>query len=95
MLEDELKKFFQWMDIQFPADDTKVDTQFILKFMTIIFAFFFPPGFRRYATRSAMAVSEGGVFLRPWHLNFYPDAGFRGYADPALLQAFSFTQTFV
>lgn len=37
-----------------------------------------------------MTVSEGGVFLRPWHLNFRPDAGFRGYADPVLIQGSSF-----
>ena len=31
-----------------------------------------------------MAKREHGVFLRPWHLSFHQDAGFRGYADPAL-----------
>ena len=35
-------------------------------------------------TYADMTKREQPVFLRPWHLSFYKDAGFRGYADPAL-----------
>ena len=39
---------------------------------------------RQYVTNGEMLTDMAGVVLRPWHLSWKADAGFRGYSDPAM-----------
>ncbi len=38
---------------------------------------------RSYVTHAAMKNQGTGVLLRPWHLQYSPNAGFKGHVEPA------------
>ena len=40
-------------------------------------------GVRSYVTASQMLSGDKMAYLRPYHLNWKPEAGFKGYVDPA------------
>ena len=47
-----------------------------------LFGFHWRIGILRMFLTSSDMMRSGGVLLRPWHLNWMPDAGFKGYVDP-------------
>lgn len=42
------------------------------------------PVLRTYAVKGDLLAPNRGVVLRPWMLTWKPDAGFKGYAEPAM-----------
>ena len=81
-----MKEFLAWMDTTFPPVPGVWEANCFLRksdVRILCFVFWHTVLLRSYVTTADLQAAGEGTCLRPWHLSWKPDAGFRGYAEPA------------
>lgn len=66
-------------------ESTLHDEAKLTQYLAFLETTFAPVENMTYVMQGQMLAEGHGVILRPWHLTWKPDAGFKGYVDPDAL----------